>query len=726
MKRALVLLLICCAAGRALAQSGEPPPAQEQRERERNVQAKQQEKEAQHADVIDFRGNRAFDEKRLRSELKEQITTINQYGITTARADDAAFFLALFYRKQGYAKVDVRYSIERGNRILLTVEEGPLVTLGQINFVGNQHEPAEKLFDFAVGPTRERYSKTQKQLPFVAADVQEGADLVHRLYVAEGFVNATVESPIYHYGGDGTHVDVTLPITEGRQYMFGTISFSGDTIYGPETLRGQMLDVVDAPYTDTRLADIPRRLQTYFKARGYYDVKVEANGSVETAENGRVPVHVSVRPGPLYHFDGVQITGLRRLRPSVVERRFSKFHGQVYSPEVVEERFRELMRTGLFTQLQIKPTPVDGNLLRLDISAEEAKSKEVGFSLGYGSYVGPIVGASFRDRDLFGYGRPLTTSVEWTGRGYKGEILWDDPWFLDTDNELKARLSALTFDFDGYSKFEYGGRIDLSRKFSKFYQAGVVISYREVKLQNIDIEQQFVGPHKYTIGSVGLTHTLDLRDNKVLPSRGWIFDNTIDLSANAIGSDFDFIRSTARVTYLLPFAPPVSGATEVTTSGQQAPLSWFQRSSLAFGARVGIIHSLDGETSQSSIPIDERFFSGGATTVRSFGERDLGPHDRHGYPVGGEFFTVWNVEYTFPLYGELQGAVFFDAGNLLPSSEDPFNGFSASLDDMRYAIGAGLRYKLPVGPIRLDYGVNPDRRKDEDFGAFHFSFGFAF
>jgi outer membrane protein insertion porin family len=56
----------------------------------------------------------------------------------------------------------------------------------------------------------------------------------------------------------------------------------------------------------------------------------------------------------------------------------------------------------------------------------------------------------------------------------------------------------------------------------------------------------------------------------------------------------------------------------------------------------------------------------------------------------------------------------------LPTSED------IGLDDMRYAIGAGLRYKLPVGPIRLDYGVNPDPRPDEDFGAFHFSFGFAF
>src|SRR5204863_8886368 len=122
----------------------------------------------------------------------------------------------------------------------------------------------------------------------------------------------------------------------------------------------------------------------------------------------------------------------------------------------------------------------------------------------------------------------------------------------------------------------------------------------------------------------------------------------------------------------------------------------------------------------SAIPIDERIFNGGATTVSSFGKRDLGPHDNHGHPIVGEFYTVFNVEYTFPIFGELQCAVFTDAGNLLPTSED------IGLSDMRYAIGEGLRYKLPVGPIRLDYGVHPDPRDFADFGAVHFSFGFAF
>ena len=128
------------------------------------------------------------------------------------------------------------------------------------------------------------------------------------------------------------------------------------------------------------------------------------------------------------------------------------------------------MRTGLFNLVQIKPTPVGGNLLRLDISAEEAKSKEFGLSIGYGSYVGGIFGIQYRDLDLFGYGRPLTTSFEITSRSYKGEIAYEDPYLFDSDFQLKTRLYALTFDFDGYSKFELGGRFELGRQFTKTIQ----------------------------------------------------------------------------------------------------------------------------------------------------------------------------------------------------------------------------------------------------------------
>jgi outer membrane protein insertion porin family len=698
----------------ALAQTAVKVPKPEEKDKAERAVKKQQEKKAQRTSVIEFRGQSAFNEKELRSQLKEQITTIDEYGLTAARGDDAAFFLELFYRKHGYAKVSVRYTIDSGDRLLLEINEGPLVTLGLVNFVGNQHQAADILFDYAVGPTRERYSKLQSKLPFVAADVEEGADLVHRLYIANGYLDATVEKPIYHYAEDGTRVDATIPITEGRQYSFGQINFSGETIYGSEALHGQLLDLVKQPYTDGRVSDIPRRLQTYYRARGYYEVKVDAIGNPPAARNGRVPVLVSVTPGPLYHFDGVTVKGLEKLRPTYVSRRFSKFSGKTYSPELVDEKFRELMKSGLFTVLQIKPTPIGGNALRLDISAEEAKSKEFGVAFGYGSYTGAIVGASYRDRDLFGYGRPISTLAEWSERGYKWEILWEDPYFFDTDFGFKAKLSALTFDFDGYAKFETGLRLDFTRKITKQYEVGLVLSARHVDVTSADINPLLLGRTSYFVSSIGLTQTLDLRDSKVNPSRGLVFDSTIDFATGALGSNVDFIRSTGRLTYFLPIGH------------EPAPGHPDHRTLLALGARTGIIHSLDSNgTSPAEIPIDERFFNGGNNTVRSFAERDLGPHDHH-HSIGGEFFTVFNVEYTFPLYGELLGAVFFDAGNLLPNSADPFQRVTAGLDDMRYGVGVGLRYKLPIGPIRIDYGYNPDRRAGEDVGAFHFSFGFAF
>ena len=723
MRRTIRLILCNVLAGTALlAQNAVDLPQQEEKDKAKRAVAKQQEKRAQRASVIEFRGQHAFDEKELRSQLKEQITTIDDFGLTAARGDDLAFFLAVFYRKHGYAKVDVRYVIESSDRLRLEINEGPLMTLGNVIFDGNTREPAEKLFEYAVGPTRERYSKLQKNLPFVGADVQEGADLVHRFYIAEGFLDAVVDPPRYTYREQSNQVDAIIPIHEGKQYFFGDVSFSGRAIYDAETLRGQMLDLLQQPYTDARVADIPRRLQTYFKTRGYYDVKVEATGAPEEAVNGRVPVEIAIAAGPLYHFDGVTVSGLDRLRPGYVTKRFSKLSGQTYSPDVLDERFRTLMGTGLFNVLQIKPVPVDGNLLRLDISAEEAKSKEFGLAIGYGSYEGGIFGVLFRDRDLFGYGRPLTTSIEVSQRGYKGEIAYEDPFLFDTDFAFKARLAALTFDFDGYSKFELGGRLELTRKITKQDEAGVIFAVRHVEITSAAIKPIFLGETSYFVNTLGFTNTFDLRESPLVAPRGLVINNTLDLALNAFGSDIEFVRGTVRVGYYIPFGPkPLApGVVEDNTgSGLQR---WFRQSSLAFGARAGIIHSLttSGADEATAIPIDERFFNGGGNTVRSFGERDLGPHDRKGHPIGGEFFTIFNIEYTVPIFGELEGALFTDAGNLLPTAEEP------GLDDMRYAVGVGLRYKLPIGPVRLDYGVNPNLQNGEDFGAFHFSFGFAF
>ena len=727
MRQALVFCIGTVAlAFEVAAQTAVDVTRPEQQQKAKRAVVKEQEKRAKRSSIIEFRGEQAFKDKELRTALKEEITTIENFGLSPARGDDLAFFIEVFYRKHGYAKVDVHYAIESQDRLRLDINEGPRFLLRTVIFDGNAHEPADKLFDYAVGPTRERYSQFEKRLPFVAADMEEGSRLVQRFYVAEGFLDAAVDPPHYKFQEQSNEVDVVVPIHEGRQYFFGSIAFTGQTIYGPDALRGQIADLLSRPYTDARVEDIPRRLEAYFKARGYYDVKVEANGALDESVGGRVPVEIRVSPGPVYHFDGTTVSGLRRLHPSFVTKRFERLRGRTYSPDVLDERFRTLMKTGLFNLLQIKPVPVDGNLLRLDISAEEAKSKEFGFWGGFDTYEGALAGVQVGDRNLFGTGRAGSAMIEVSQRSYRGEILYEDPFFLDTDFVFKARAYALRFDYDGYTKFELGGRFELSRKITKQDEAALVLSIRHVDIIDSQIRPDFLLGDRttYFVNTIGLSNTLDLRESPYVTPRGWLVKNTMDVATKALGSDIEFIRGTMSVGYYLPFGPkPLTPGVVEAEQTTGTPLQrWFRQSSIAFGARAGIIHSLtaSGADEATEIPIDERFFNGGATTVRSFGERDLGPHDNHGHPVGGEFFTVSNVEYTFPIFGELQGAIFADAGNLLPNSED------VGLNDMRYAIGAGLRYKLPVGPIRLDYGVNPDPRPDEDFGAFHFSFGFAF
>src|SRR5881392_1254497 len=319
------------------AQSAVDVARPEERQKARQAIVKEQEKRAKQTSIIEFRGQQAFDEKELRVALKEEITTIDDFGLSPARADDLAFFLEVFYRKHGYAKVNVHYVIESGDRLRLDITEGPRFILSTVVFDGNAHEPADRLFEYMVGPTRERYSRLEKRLPFVAADMEEGVRLVQRFYIAEGFLDVVVDPPRYEFQPQSDDVDVVVPIHEGRQYSFGHIVFTGQTVYGAEALRPQLVDLLQRPYTGARVEDIPRRLEAYFKARGYYDVKVVATGAPDEAVNGRVPVQIVVSPGAVYHFDGVTVTGLHQLHPSFVTKRFTRLEGKTYSPDVLDE-----------------------------------------------------------------------------------------------------------------------------------------------------------------------------------------------------------------------------------------------------------------------------------------------------------------------------------------------------------------------------------------------------
>lgn len=650
---------------------------------------------------LQFVGATAFDEKKLRSAIARQILSIEESGLNEAGAYDAGFFIESHYRKHGYSQVSAKGQIvgRWSLRILLT--EGPQTKIGSVVVPGAKSHTAQELTNYLLGTTRERFPRIKKDaaLPYVEADVQNGAELVTRLYAAEGFLDAVIEPPRSELSADKRTAVITLPVEEGTQYWFGAITFAGTAVYSREEMETAIAEELGKPFTQGRLDAAQRKLEDFFKKRGHFLAKVVASGDKDAAAHDKVPVTFTSVPGPRHRFGEVVLRGLEKVKAQFLQNRLMKLHGKTYDPELIDEKFRELIQTGLFKTLRINPQEAPGHEVRLDLEIEEAKAKEFGIGLGFASYEGVIASLSYTDRNFLRTGRPLSFDLEATSRGYKGEVLWSDPWFFESDYRFRARLYALTRTNEGYSKQEIGLQPSLARNLTKHWEVSAFVLARQVQITEATIQpRDLLGPEKYRAISLGLSSTLDFRNNPANPTRGFIATATLDAASGILGSEIEFLRGTARFSYYLP----------VTT-----------RTNLAFGARGGII-APTGKTRSISLPIDERFFNGGPTSVRSFIERELGPKDRAGVPIGGEAFTVFNLEYTFPIKGDLKGAVFADAGNVQSKAAD--FGFG----DLRYAVGAGLRYNLPFGPVRLDYGLNPSPRRDEDRGAFHFSIGVAF
>lgn len=640
---------------------------------------------------IEFPGAAAFSRKALLGALSEQVTDIAEHGLNAATADDAAYYLGAFYRRNGFVQARVDYQI-RGPVLVLNIFEGPRTVLGGIRFTGATAVPEATLWEYFLGATPEQLARNPEGFPLNESELSAGADRVRGLYLSEGFLNATVDASEISSAPQGGRATVTVRITEGPRYRFDDVRFEGAGEFSRDQLIEALGGSFHGPFSPAKAADAQRNLQSFLRARGYYQAEVAMDADPAKAVNGLVPVTFTLQAGPLFRFDGVNVTGTTRLRPSFLPRRFAHLKGQTYDPAKLDETFREMLRTGLFKNLRIAPVPQPDHTLRLDMTVEEAKARELGFTLGAGSYEGLSLGVRLADRNLFGNGRPLSLAIDYSQRGLRGELLYVDPWFLESRFNLRARLFSELRDEEGYSKTAAGVRLEVGRRVLAHLDLGAFVEQASVTVTSSGIDPSMLGPTNYLLSSAGLTSQVDFRDDPINPTRGMVLGTALSLSA--IDGNPAFTRSTVRFSYYRTMGPTL----------------------LALGARAGWLAPLgqDGD-----LPIDVRFFNGGATTVRSFAERALGPKDRSGDPVGGELFTVFNAELTFPLYRALQGAAFVDVGNLSRTTTD-------GLSDMRSAVGLGLRYKLPIGPLRLDYGLNPAPRGDEARGAFHFSFGFAF
>jgi outer membrane protein assembly complex protein YaeT len=657
----------------------------------RKTQAETAQKAVGETIRIRFMGNTIFSERRLRDAIGEQIEQIRTEGLTRPNADDAAYYAAAFYHQNGYASAEVGWEIRR-EELFLEIKEGALVQLHSCGVSGNRSISSAKLISLLSSVTAERLKLGESHLPFVLDDLRTGTNRIVDLYQNEGFLDAAVAGPSVRLSSEETAADVLVSIEEGMRYRFGAVRFKGDLGYTEANLRGALSTLLALPYTPARQVAVQSALLQFYAERGYFEAEVNVEGDPATAApDGAIPLTVVVHPGPVFTFGAVDARGLVRTKLAWLQGRFEALLGRKYHPDKLALKQSELMAAGIFESLRITPLPQTDRTLRLEIEAAEAKAREVGFSLGFGNYEGFLGGVRVADRNLLGRALPAGLELAFSQRALALEATLSDPWLFETRTEFVSRAFIRGRMELGYTKREAGVRGELSRRLLPPFQLATFGQIRSTEITSANLPKELLGTTSYQTATLGISAIWDKRDSVLDPTTGWIgafLGDTTTLSNGAT-----FTRTSGRLTW----HHPLPGRIRFATS-----------------ARFGFLPL------QSAVPIDERYFLGGPGTVRSFRERRLGIAPSQSFPQGGSAYSLLNAEADFPLWNRLRGALFFDAGSLSPKGGD------IPTESFRKAVGLGVRYALPVGPIRLDVGINPNPTPTESWGAAHLSFGFAF
>ena len=260
---------------------------------------------------------------------------------------------------------------------------------------------------------------------------------------------------------------------------------------------------------------------------------------------------------------------------------------------------------------------------------------------------------------------------------------------------LTGRAYAMIYDREGYVTYESGLDGKVRWKFRQHYTLDLLAGYALVNLGEDGLPPSELGETTYSHPRLRATQTLDFRDNPVLPTRGWHVENPLEIGAAIGGISTSYVMAGLGGGWVHQLTPNYQ---------------------IGIGGHGGVL--IPGDEG-GDLPIDLRLFNGGARSVRSFPERELGSRV-HGYPTGGEATWNTNVELIRNLSGVVKAVAFFDAGALARNHEN------LSSSNIELATGLGLRLDLPIGPVRLEYGYNLTRDPGEPSGTFHFAIGCAY
>ncbi len=645
---------------------------------------------------LHFRGNESLSDRDLEKAAVDELVDLERNGYRRAEVDDAAFMMESHYRSLGWPDARVRYKTRRADRKLqatFIIEEGPRCALGQVRVRGAKALSREQVRGFFIPGGSDALEGGPY---YVAGAVGGAAGGIKGAYWGIGYLDAEIDEPELSFAEDRSSVEVLVRIREGVQYKIRRVEFEGVEQVPLADLEAAVEPLRGLPFFPRRAYDVRTAAISVYGNAGFPDAAIEVEER-RNEQTGAVRLTLRVVEGPQVSIGGLRISGNERTTERFVRERMKLRKGDLYSQKKEHASFRSMFETGLFARIDFQ-LEGEGEERMLGVQVEEAKAKEFMIEPGYGSYEGARLELGFRERNIFGTGRQFRSELELSQVGYATLVGFTDPWFLGSEVEMDVPVFYRTRREPSFTREEFGAAVMWRKEFSNELALAGGFSLRQ---SNISAVQVHAGNQALaedtSILALSLEPTWDSRNDVFNPTHGQLARFQVERGVDLWIGELEFVRARLTLSKILP-------------------LNERETTLIAAGFRTGVIVPTGGT---DHIPLQERFFNGGENSVRSFEEAELGPLDRFGDPIGGETFTTANLELRQSLGGNLWGGLFVDAGNVGLTTDDYFS-------DPHYGVGLGVRYLLPVGALRVDFGYNPDQRPiDESYQVF-LSVGMAF
>ncbi|MBF0318600.1 MAG: outer membrane protein assembly factor BamA [Nitrospirae bacterium] len=641
--------------------------------------------------VLNFKGNNHLSDK----ELKQEMPFVEYGSVNEDTIEEAIASIESLYHKSGYINVLVEYKkVENPSEIQLafSITEGQEYKLADIVFKGTTADTV-KLSDVM---------ESKKDSPYNPdIDEDEEESIVNYLQ-NDGYTTASVKSYKPVINDKNKTVTLEIEIEEGSRLIIADVKVAGNQAIAAEKILAAADIKIGRPYVETELFNARQTALTYITQQGYVeaDIKVERQGDTQ-----EITVVLHVSEGKKYYFGDTIVRGNTRTKWEVFRRVLKHTRGEPLNMAIVYDEMRELYKTMLFTSINISTVDAKEGEKDIVFEVKEADAGTVDYGIGYSDYEGLKGFFEVKYINLQGMNRQIAMKARASQISRRLSLAYDEPWFLGNmlpfnSTLLYERKEERNIDSGKvrYRTEKYSTSVSIGKNFTEKLKG--LLSYEFAITNTWDLQPDVILTKEDTgtlaISSIVPSLIYDGRDNPFNPTSGILAGTTLKVASKVLFSQADFAKLSGYVNFY-----------QGLSKGLIVALS------LRSGIGQGWSNTVD-------MPIIERYFLGGSTTVRGFSQDSLGPKGADGDPTGGNAYLMGNAELRISVIDNFGLVTFVDTGQVWTKLSD------YSLKGLKYTTGIGLRYMTAAGPIRLDYGYKLNRGPNEGTGRFYFSIGQAF